>query len=94
MSQLKQASGNTGKEPKLHRPQMEGKKNGVFLWKCFPILPVEHFEVSGVESPFQLIPKLFDGVEVRAVCGPVKFFHTKLNQPCIWKFKKKFFLKK
>jgi len=26
----------------------------------------------------QFIPKVFDGLEVRALCVPVKFFHTKL----------------
>lgn len=24
----------------------------------------------------QLIPKVLDGVEIRALCGPVNFFHT------------------
>jgi hypothetical protein len=30
---------------------------------------------------FQLIPKLIDGVKVRALCRPVKFFHTNLGKP-------------
>jgi hypothetical protein len=28
----------------------------------------------------QLIPKVFDGVEVTALCRPVKFFHTDLDK--------------
>ncbi len=32
----------------------------------------------GSQSPFQCIPKVFDGVKVRALCGLVEFFHTKL----------------
>ena len=34
----------------------------------------------GSQSPFQFIPKVFDGLEVRALCRPVKFFHTDLNK--------------
>ena len=30
---------------------------------------------------FKFIPKVFDGVDVRALCRPVKFFHTDLNKP-------------
>ena len=30
---------------------------------------------------FQFIPKVFDGVEVRVLCRPVKFFHTDLDKP-------------
>jgi hypothetical protein len=29
---------------------------------------------------FQFIPKVFDGVEVRALCRPVKFFQTSLDK--------------
>ncbi|CDQ67465.1 unnamed protein product [Oncorhynchus mykiss] len=32
----------------------------------------------------QFIPKAFDGVEVRALCRPVKFFHTDLNKPFLY----------
>ena len=35
----------------------------------------------GSQSAFQLIPNVFDGVEVRAQCMPVKFFHTNLDKP-------------
>ena len=35
----------------------------------------------GSQMPFQFIPKVFDGVEVRALCRPVKFFHTDLDKP-------------
>ena len=28
----------------------------------------------------QIIPKVFDGVQVRALCSPVKFFHTDLDK--------------
>ena len=41
---------------------------------CWPIWP-------GSQFAFQLIPKVFDGVEVRALCRPVKFFHTNLDKP-------------
>jgi hypothetical protein len=36
------------------------------------------------QSAFQLIPKVFDRVEVRALCRPVKFFHTDLNKPFLY----------
>ena len=36
---------------------------------------------SGSQSAFQFIPKVFDGVEVRALCKPVKLFHTDLDKP-------------
>ena len=36
------------------------------------------------QSAFQFIPKVFDGVEVRALCRPVKFFHTDLNKPVLY----------
>ncbi len=32
------------------------------------------------QLPFQFIPKEPDGVEVRALCKPVKFFNTKLRK--------------
>ncbi len=32
---------------------------------------------SDPQSMFQCIPKVLDGVEVRALCSPVEFFHTK-----------------
>ena len=32
------------------------------------------------QSVFQFIPKVFDGVEVKAMCSPVKFFHTDLDK--------------
>ena len=38
----------------------------------------------GSQSAFQFIPKSFDGVEVRALCRPVKFFHTNLNKPFLY----------
>ena len=38
----------------------------------------------GSQSAFQFIPKVFDGVEVRALCRPVKFFHTDLNKPFLY----------
>ncbi len=27
---------------------------------------------------------VLDGVEFRALCGPVNFFHTKLGKPCLY----------
>ena len=38
----------------------------------------------GSQSAFQFIQKVFDGVEVRALCRPVKFFHTDLNKPFLY----------
>jgi hypothetical protein len=33
------------------------------------------------QSALQFTPKVFDGVEVNALCRPVKFFHTNLDNP-------------
>jgi hypothetical protein len=44
---------------------------------CWAIRP-------GSQSVFQLISKMFDGVEVRALCRPVKFFHTSVNKPFLY----------
>ena len=38
----------------------------------------------GSQSTFQFIPKVFDGVEVRDLCKPVKFFHTNLDKPFLY----------
>ncbi|MCI4377832.1 hypothetical protein PGIGA_G00208400 [Pangasianodon gigas] len=38
---------------------------------------------SGVQSVFQFIPKVFSGVEVRALCRTLEFFHSNLNTPCL-----------
>ena len=35
----------------------------------------------GSQSAFHFLPKVFDVVEVRALCKPVKFFHTDLDKP-------------
>ncbi len=35
-------------------------------------------------DPFQFIPKILNGVEDRTLCRPVKFFYTKLFQPCLY----------
>lgn len=32
---------------------------------------------------FQCIPKVFRGVELRALCRPLDFFHTYLDKPCL-----------
>ncbi|MCJ8749761.1 hypothetical protein PDJAM_G00180000 [Pangasius djambal] len=34
---------------------------------------------SGVQSVFQFIPKVFSGVEVRALCRTLEFFHFNLG---------------
>ena len=39
-----------------------------------------HYSVKA----FQFIPKVFDGVEVRSLCRPVKFFHTDLDKPFLY----------
>ena len=33
---------------------------------------------------FHFIPKVFDGVEVRPLCRPVKFFYTDLVKPFLY----------
>ena len=33
---------------------------------------------------FQFIPKVFDGVEVRTLCRPIKFFYTNLDKPFLY----------
>ena len=38
----------------------------------------------GSQLEFQFIPKVFDGVEVRALCRLVKFFHTDLDKPFLY----------
>ena len=38
----------------------------------------------GSQSAFQFISKVFDGVEVWALCRPVKFFHTDLDKPFLY----------
>jgi hypothetical protein len=38
----------------------------------------------GSLSVFQFIPKVLDGVEVRDLCRPVKFFHTNLDKPFLY----------
>ncbi len=56
---------------------------GVFQLEFLPIHLVEQWcwtRKPGSQSPFQFIPKVFDGVEVRVLSGPVKFFHVKLIQ--------------
>ena len=40
--------------------------------------------IPGSQSVFQFILKVFDGVEVRALCRPVKFFHTDLDKPFLY----------
>ena len=50
---------------------------------CGDLLPFSHKNISEVEpgsqSAFQFIPKVFNGVKVRALCRPIKLFHTDLN---------------
>ena len=40
--------------------------------------------MPGSQSAFQFIPKVFDWVEVRALCRPVKFFHSYLDKPFLY----------
>jgi hypothetical protein len=37
-----------------------------------------------LQSLFQYISKVFDGVEVRVLCRPVKFFHTNIDKPFLY----------
>ena len=66
-------------------------------WKhcCRDLLPFSHKSIigdrrwcwvirPGSQSAFQFIPKLINAVEVRALCRPVKFFHTNLNKPFLY----------
>ena len=38
----------------------------------------------GSQLAFQFLPKVLDGVEVRALCRPVKFFHNDLDKPFLY----------
>ena len=38
----------------------------------------------GSQSAFQFITKVFDVVEVRVLCRPVKFFHTDLDKAFLY----------
>ena len=38
----------------------------------------------GSQSAFQFLPKVFDGVEVRALCRPGKFFHTEFDKAFLY----------
>ena len=40
-------------------------------------------EKAWSQSPLQVIPKVLNEVEDRALCEPVKLFHTKLIKPCL-----------
>jgi hypothetical protein len=58
------------------------------------LLPFSHKSIIGgrhcwvirpdSQSAFQFIPKVFDWVEVRALCRPVKFIHTDLHKPFLY----------
>jgi len=37
-----------------------------------------------LQSAFQFIPKVLDGVEVRALCRQVKFFHTDFDKSFLY----------
>ena len=62
---------------------------------CEVLLPFSHKSISedghwcweirpGSQSVFQFIPKVLDGVEVKALCRPDKFFHTGLDKPFLY----------
>ena len=57
------------------------------FWEGFPLnvgtLLQGHASIQP-QSAFQFIPKVFEGVEVRALCRPVKFFHTDLDKPYLY----------
>lgn len=61
---------------------------GMCLWEFLPIYPEKHLwdetDEAGSQGPFQVIPKVFDGVEAEILCGPVNFHHIKpiLYAPC------------
>lgn len=41
-------------------------------------------DADGSQFLFQFIQKVLDGVKVRALCGPVKFFHDTLIKPYLY----------
>ena len=45
--------------------------------RCWAIRP-------GSQSEFQFISNMFNGVEFRALCRPVMFFHTDLEKPLLY----------
>jgi hypothetical protein len=62
---------------------------------CRDFLPFSHKSISevrhwcwairpGSQLAFQLIQKVFNGVEVRALCRPVKFLHTDLDKTFLY----------
>jgi hypothetical protein len=62
---------------------------------CGDLLSFSHDSISevrhwcwrirpGSQSVFQFMSKVFDFVEVRALCRPVKFFHTDLYKPLMY----------
>jgi hypothetical protein len=62
---------------------------------CGDLLPFSNKSISEVghwcwairpssQSAFQFIQKVFDGVEVRALCRPVKFFHVDFDKPFLY----------
>ena len=63
--------------------KVESQKH--YMTKVCGHLLVENLRIRpGSQSAFQFIPKLFDGVEVRALCRLVKFFHTDLNKQFLY----------
>uniref|UniRef100_A0A4W5R9A6 Inter-alpha-trypsin inhibitor heavy chain 3 n=1 Tax=Hucho hucho TaxID=62062 RepID=A0A4W5R9A6_9TELE len=44
----------------------------------------KHTSTPGSQLVFQFIPKVFNVFEIRALCRPVKFFHTDLNKPFLY----------
>ena len=65
-------------------------------WNTGDLVPFTHKSISevrhrcwairpGSQSAFQLSPKVFDGVEVRALCRQVKFFHHDLDKPFLYR---------
>ena len=39
---------------------------------------------SDSQSAFHFIPKVLDGAEVRALCEPVQFYHSKLGKQFLY----------
>jgi hypothetical protein len=65
---------------------------------CVDLLPFSHKSIQsisevrhwcwafkpGSQSVLKFIPKVFDGVKVRALCRPVKVFHTDLDKSFLY----------
>jgi hypothetical protein len=58
----------------------------IAVWICFhsATRALVRLGTDGLQSAFQFIPKVFNGVEVRALFKPVKLFNKNLDKPFLY----------